>query len=653
MRLSIGLACAVLTTLVCATARAQAPRINPHGDPSVRDDTIYRLAVDSAAYPQQATVLLFDDCVIRVGAMNRVTRVWRQVTQVLRPAGVAGLQERVFTYTPELQRVTINWIRVLRPDGTVISSGPAQEQETDEAPVAGSVVKWHRRVRRLSLSGVAPGTLVDVSWSAEDREALRDGDFFLRWFVSDGTTVRRSRLLIDVPDDIQLRIAERNLTFRRRESTAGDRTIYEWATNDVPWVRQEPLVSPADSVDPGMSVTVSTPGSWLDVGSWYAGVARVALVPTRALRDTVERVVARAGSREDAIKAVQEWVVETIRSVAQSFGVGGYAPRSPDVVVSSGFGDSKDKATLLVAALGAIGVDAAPVLINTVRPIAHDLPSILVFNHAIVAIRDRSGYRFVDPTAEVPLGVLPDDDQGQFGLIVRTDGRSEEVTTPEDSASANGSELRVAGVIDSSGAFRGRLVWRAFGSGAVLLRAMVTSGFDSAQLASVLANSVAGMFPGEARSDSLGTFDGEDLYAEPRVTFVMRGKAVLRSGTTDVLTFADGSDKWTRMANLLEAELPRQLPIDASRIIGVRTEVEESRFTMPAVWRAELPRDVSATSVFGSYSARYRQEGRDLVISRRTVGARGIQSKEHIQELIAWVRAIAKDRVPFIVLDHP
>src|SRR5271156_5400261 len=86
MRLSIGLACAVLTTLVCATARAQAPRINPHGDPSVRDDTIYRLAVDSAAYPQQATVLLFDDCVIRVGAMNRVTRVWRQVTQVLRPA---------------------------------------------------------------------------------------------------------------------------------------------------------------------------------------------------------------------------------------------------------------------------------------------------------------------------------------------------------------------------------------------------------------------------------------------------------------------------------------------------------------------------------------------------------------------------------------
>jgi hypothetical protein len=33
-------------------------------------------------------------------------------------------------------------------------------------------------------------------------------------------------------------------------------------------------------------------------------------------------------------------------------------------------------------------------------------------------------------------------------------------------------------------------------------------------------------------------------------------------------------------------------------------------------------------------------------------GARGIVSKDHVGELIAWFRAMAKDRVPFIVIDH-
>ena len=46
-------------------ALAQAPRITPNGDPSVRNDTIYRLAVNPADHPNEAYVYLLDDGVVR------------------------------------------------------------------------------------------------------------------------------------------------------------------------------------------------------------------------------------------------------------------------------------------------------------------------------------------------------------------------------------------------------------------------------------------------------------------------------------------------------------------------------------------------------------------------------------------------------------
>jgi hypothetical protein len=106
------------------------------------------------------------------------------------------------------------------------------------------------------------------------------------------------------------------------------------------------------------------------------------------------------------------------------------------------------------------------------------------------------------------------------------------------------------------------------------------------------------------------------------------------------------------MADELEAHMPRHMPIDAARVIGPVSTVEESRITLPAGWHARLPDNVTATSAFGSYVVTYRQDGRDLLISSHVSGARGIEPKEHIGALIAWLRTMGKNRVPFIVIDH-
>jgi transglutaminase-like putative cysteine protease len=335
---------------------AQAPDITPSGDPSVASDTIYKLAVDSAAYPQQSSVLLLDDGVVRVERDGRTTTTYRQVIQILRERAVAGRREEEFGYDADRQRFRLNWARVVTPDGKIISEKPAQMQESDVPAAMDIPMYQHARVVRASLSGVAVGTLVDVSYTIETRSVDRTGDFYNSWRVTAGTMVRRSRFLVDAPADMPLTIAERHLTFKRSEQVVHGRRVYTWATKDVAWTKPERFAP--DTVQQTQWVSLSAPGHWSDVGSWYMGLAHDRELAPNALRDTVKRLTANAKTRDDSIRAVHRWVAQDIRYVAIELGKGGYQPRLPATVMQTGFGDCKDKATLFVAALRAIGIDA-------------------------------------------------------------------------------------------------------------------------------------------------------------------------------------------------------------------------------------------------------------------------------------------------------
>jgi hypothetical protein len=639
------LLCVWLSVAYAATALGQVPAINP--------DTIYKLAVDSSAYPEQATVLLLDDGVVTVESDGRETRTYHQITQVLRQRAVQGLQERQFTYDPDHERLTVNSMRVLGLDGHVISEKPTLSQESDVSAARTNPIYEHRKVLRLSLSGVAPGTLVDATWTTELYKPHRQGDFFDAWFVTMGTTVRRSRYVIDAPKDMKLRLAEHHLDFPRRDTIIGSRHIYQWSTQDVAWVKPEPYAPPADSNDLSMTIDVSAPGSWSDIGRWYASMAVDRLRPDQRLRDTVRGVVAGAATLADSVHAIHRWVAQDIRYVAVTLGQGGYQPRFADSVLATGFGDCKDKATLLIDALAVLGVQAYPVLINFGGKPDSTLPTIRAFNHEIVAVKRGTGYQFVDPTSSLSrFETLPIGDAGQFALVVHPDGKTEPVVTPPAPADSNRMAVHITGSLSADGTFSGQVETVASGMMELGLRAMLQNRPDSTQREAMLRSMAANVFP-EAKGDSLVLFDGKDFKARPIISFVIRnGRATQPSGDVDILTVGSRSQIFGRMADEVEAQGPRHQPIDAARIIGAATLEDEARITLPEGWHARLPPSVNATSVFGHYEAIYRQDGRDLVIIHRQTGTTGIYPKERVGDLVSWLRECAKDRVSVIVIEH-
>jgi transglutaminase-like putative cysteine protease len=653
-RLTLTLAL-LAVTMVTPGLGAQAPTITEAGDPSVANDTIYKLAVDSAAYPLQSTVLLLDDGVVRVERDGRMTTTYRQVVQILRERAVAGHREQEYGYDADRQKFRLNWARVVTPDGKVVSDKPAQMQESD-VPAAMDVPMYqHAKVVRASLSGVAVGTLVDISYSIETRTTDRLGDFFTSWGVTAGTTVRRSRFLVDAPADMPLNVAEKHLTFARTEKVAHGRRVYLWATRDVAWVKPERFAP--DTAKQAQWISLAAPGHWSDVGSWYAGLAHDRETAPDALRDTVRRLIAHATTRDDSIRAVHRWVAQNIRYVAIELGKGGYQPRLPATVMQTGFGDCKDKATLFVAAMRSIGIDAYPVLLNAGGAVDSTLTTIKAFNHEIAAVArpGGAGYQFVDLTSELnPYGTVPYPDEGEFGLLVRPDGHSEEVRIPTDAPGADRIDLRQTSVLAPDGTISGWFEQRGSGVAEMGLRSGMQTPMDSTRRAEFTRAMAGNVYP-DAQGDSLVTFDGKDLAAKPRVAVHFHGgQAATRSGTTAILSHsANSTAAYDRIADELTAAGPRHMAIDAKKVVGLFTVATETRITLPEGWHARVPPNDSAPSIFGTYVSRYSQQGRDLVMTVVVSGNAGIYPPEKITDLIDWFRAIGKDRVPFIVIDTP
>ena len=635
-------------TVVCA----QAPRITPRGDPSVRNDTIYRLAVDPAAHPEESGVILLDDGVVRYERDGRGVTTFRTVVHILKEEAAKRYQEQSFGYSPSHERLTVNWVRVLSADGKVISDKPTHEQESDVPAPIDDPVYQERKIRRLSLSGVAENTIVDYSYSIEELKPFLAGDFLQAWSVHTGMMVRRSRLIVDLPAQMTPRIIEYNLDFPRQTKTVNGRTIYTWATKEVPRLRSEMFAADSDGVR--MHLVVSSPLGWNDIGRWYSGLARDRYSATPELERKVRELVRDARTRDDSIRAIHRWVAQDIRYVSISLGIGGYQPRLPAKVIETGYGDCKDKATLFVAALNTIGIRAHPVLLNSRARADRAAPTIRQFDHEIAAVETGSGkYQYVDLTSELtPYGELPPGEQGGFALVVKQDGQIEEVTLPRERVEEAWSEMKISGELTSSGRFNGRVEQRAAGGRQYDLRALFSHPLDSTRRAGLMRALGSRVFTG-GTADSLVSFNGKDLNAKPILAWTVRNARATRSaGATEILNLPfESMEELTQLADALAEREKRKFPIDAEEVYGRSVTKSELRLTLPEGWTARLPKTVRAESPFGSYTSEYVQQGRELRVTRKSEGRPGIQPPDKIDELIAWLRAVAEDDASFIVLD--
>jgi hypothetical protein len=623
-----------------------------HPAPARVVDSIYSLAVDSTAYRAYPFVYLLDEGSVRLETDGRGSRTYRQVVQILKPAGVARWAEQRIAYQPDREKVIVNWMRVVRPSGEVISDKPTLSQTSDVAASTVNPVYTQTKVIRYSLGDVAPGTLVDLSWTIQTTNPPLAGDMLTGWNFSLPTPGLRSQFVLDVPDAITPHIIETHLDFTRNETHRGGRKVYTWATQNVLPPKTEAFAP--DSSFPSMSVRIGAPLTWNEIGEWYNGLSKDRYVLTPSLTAEVDSIVRPAHDAADTLNALHRWIANDLRYVSVSLGIGGYQPRFPEATVSTGYGDCKDKATLFIAAARHLGITAYPVLLNSAGGTDSSLPAIEQFDHVIAAVQQpgTTGYTYLDLTTDAFTdGDIPPSYQGGFGLIVLPDGKSVDVTFPKDSTSST--DEAFVGQLTADGKVSGILSVTERGSAGERMRAAFSEPLDSARRASLKSRAPRPF--ADATVDTVIMFDPHDRSTAPHIDYVEHdGEGAKPAGSLSILSlpagFRGAEQAFTNTVTELQHADPRRLPIDASSILGSGATRRELRLTLPAGWTAQLPKTVNATSEFGTYRVEFTQVGRTLRIVHTTTGGSGIYPPSDIGKLIDWFKEMATDDAQFIAL---
>ncbi len=374
-------------------------------------------------------------------------------------------------------------------------------------------------------------------------------------------------------------------------------------------------------------VRVTTYADWDAFASWWWNLIRRQSDVSPAMRDKVAEITAGLSTNAERIRAVYDFVTNDVRYKAWEFGVHGYKPYNTSVIFERRHGDCKDKALLLNAMLGELGIEAYPVLIwaEPGRDV-DDLSLAMVehFNHCISYLPSGDGYpaMFLDGTATWhTTDTVPEMDQGARVLVVRgTEGALEDVPWVRADANVDARTYTIAVAPDGTG--RVTMVATPDRNQEVALRGFLAQ--EPGRRAENLERMLAGSF-GSVEVTDVEATDPTSLATPVRLEVQFDGKDVAtRQGNG--LTLRGAFDAQPLQA--LTAAPDRETPL----VLGAPESARQVlRYRLPAGFKpVALPEPVALEAPFGRYALTWRLDGQDLVVERtRSLDVPRIEAQEY------------------------
>ncbi|HEY4052575.1 MAG TPA: DUF3857 and transglutaminase domain-containing protein, partial [Terriglobales bacterium] len=391
-------------------------------------------------YPKEAVaVVLLDEQQMVVSADGQMETRIRRAYRILRPEA-----EREYGYAAVSfdSQTKISYFRAwtITADGQVLE---VKDKDTTVKSLISYEVFSDDRVEYVRFPEAKPGSVVGYEILQKRRPHVFDDV----WGFQELAPVRRSRYLLQLPSGWEFTTLWANHPEQQPQSTGPNQ--YVWEVTDSPAIENEPEMPPWPAIqghmllkffprDPAMRD--KTTGTWNDIGMWYYNLIAPRRVATPEIKQKVAQLTTGISDPLEKIRALTDFMQRQIRYAAIEVGIGGHQPHAAGDVFSHGYGDCKDKATLLNTMLQEIGVESYNVMISPEHGFIRSGFPMLAFGHSIVAIHLPDSIAagnlyavlndpklgrllFFDPTDEyIPLGYLPPSEQTNFALVVTPQG---------------------------------------------------------------------------------------------------------------------------------------------------------------------------------------------------------------------------------------
>lgn len=425
-----------LTVAVWALAACQtAPTVRPDPTPAQTPEPLSRLAMSAAAVASGLPVeVLLEETRHRFHPDGTKTETARVTFRVLNLRALDEWGQVSTTFRPWFEARPELSAKVTTPDGEVFNLDPATVAEAPVANGDGLLLSDARRVI-APLPGLVVGALVEQVIVKRQKKPFFAEGASGRFYFGMGVPVFVSRLVLEVPDEVALTHEVRGLKLEPEIQQSDGIRALTFETGPMVPQGGPTLFMPSDA--PRFPyVAFSTIPDWGRVARRYAELVESRLdgFDARPLVAGIDPTLPRPTVLAKLVSRLHE----TIRYTGVEFGEQSIVPWKPEVTLARRFGDCKDKGTVLIAMLRAVGLDGHLALLHSgfgedIRP---ELPGLEPFNHAIVYVPGEPGL-WIDATAPfVPIGQLPSSVQGRLALVASRE-TDELQPIPEAPAKAN------------------------------------------------------------------------------------------------------------------------------------------------------------------------------------------------------------------------
>jgi hypothetical protein len=601
-------------------------------------------------------VLLEETLEIDVASPTSARVRYTNRTQVLTQRGAERYDFAGVSYGPGVSVRSLEGA-VISPAGKRIEV--KKQMIADRAAYPSFVLYADSMVRTISFPGVVPGSIVEYSSEQE----VSNFHFLPHEFdLQEPIPVRAKTLVVRAPVGFPVRLGVRGDLHPETTSEEKDGVVVQtYSIRDVPPLRSEDDMPPEADL---MAHVVIRPkeitwgerridlSAWSGVGRFVRDIEGDRTVPSPEVAEMAKSLTASLTDADAKIRAVYEFVQSKINYVAISLDIGGWQPHASGDVLKYRYGDCKDKATLMIAMLRALGIAANSVSINTRDEGLPDMDSPgLIFNHAIVAVpRAEGGYLFLDPTStEAPFGDLPWQDQGVPVIVVKEDGSADLVETPLFAPERNRRRHTVTATVLPDGTLEGTYVIEAWGQRRQQMSDLLES--RAAERQDALGSLVAWLCPGAIMKDHHvkppgGPTDPLRIEMHFEVPHYVTQAGALQVLSPEIVRFP----AITRMA----AYSTRLHPVFFPFLIDEEVEV---RLTLPAgrtLKKMPADRKLEGPGVSGTTRFEMSREGdrqvlvvhRSIVVSRREIPISDYPSLRTFVSSLAEEEAGASTLVP-------
>jgi tetratricopeptide (TPR) repeat protein len=579
----------------------------------------------------QSTRMLVDLQVSTVFPNGLASRFQQVVYQPMTDAAAAGGREYSFGYESDSQTVQVRSARVYRKDGSIVEaveSGPGPM--ADDPAIA---TYTSSRVYYVHFPKIEPGDVVELQYRVEDvsqRNAFADyfGEVV---YMERPEGVAHSEYVLITPKSRTFYFNEPHIPgLEKSVEERSDQRIFHYVAKNIPAVQQEAEQPPWTEVLG--HVHVSTYRSWDEMGRWYWGLVKDQFVPDDEVRRRAEALTKGLKDERSKVRAIYDEVVKNTRYVALEFGIHGYKPYRCAQIFARGFGDCKDKATLIVTMLNALGIKATPVVVRTrfKGDFETSPASLAPFDHMIAYVPSLDVY--LDGTAEYTGSLeLPAMDRGALAFQVN-EGVPKLVHLPEPPATDSVNLHQLEATLSADGA--AQIDWRTEVSGYQASEWRVRFHAESTRKQRAQQLIASDMPGGEVASVETGNL--EDI--EEKVTIRVRGKVptFARAADSDGLSVPLGIHE--HMVRDYAPLVARKLDVN---LIVKWTEQDEWTVHLPASAKVKaMPAASKGSGPFGSYEVAVDSTGGALRVKTTVTMTKSRVTPAEYPAFRAWCEEV-------------